>query len=190
MACQLAAPSAHLVLEAGRVALLAALRHLHEDRDFLLWLHAFGIAFPASCNLALLAVDALLVALRQFLLLAALLLAALPLLGMLLHAFLDTLGMACQLAAPSAHLVLEAGRVALLAALHHLHEDRDFLLRMLHAFGIAFPASCNLALPAVDALLVALRQFLLLAALAALLRDLLLAALLLLSMAHLLQLPD
>jgi len=188
MACQLAAPSAHLVLEAGRVALLAALRHLHEDRDFLLWLHAFGIAFPASCNLALLAVDALPVALRQFLLLAALLLAAL-LLGMLLHAFLDTLGMACQLAAPSAHLVLEAGRVALLAALRHLHEDRDFLL-WLHAFGIAFPASCNLALLAVDALLVALRQFLLLAALAALLRDLLLAALLLLSMAHLLQLPD
>merc|ERR1712216_583488 len=149
MACQLAAPSAHLVLEAGRVALLAALHHLHEDRDFLLrMLHAFGIAFPAKCNLALPALDALLVALRQFLLLTALLLAALPLLGMLLHAFLDTLGMACQLAAPSAHLVLEAGRVALLAALHHLHEDRDFLLRMLHAFGIAFPAKCNLALPA------------------------------------------
>merc|ERR1712205_187974 len=63
-----------------------------------------------------------------------------------------------------AHTLFLAGRVALLAALHHLHEDRDFLLRMLHAFGIAFPAKCNLALPALDALLVALRQFLLLAA--------------------------
>merc|ERR1712216_752759 len=74
---------------------------------FLRMLHAFGIAFPAKCNLALPALDALLVALRQFLLLAALLLAALPLLGMLLHAFLDTLGMACQLAAPAHTLFLK-----------------------------------------------------------------------------------
>merc|ERR1712205_218004 len=151
--CNLALPAVDALLVALRqFLLLAALHHLHEDRDFLLrMLHAFGIAFPAICNLALPAVDALL--------------AALPLLGMLLHAFLDTLGMACQLAAPSAHLVLEAGRVALLAALHHLHEDRDFLLRMLHAFGIAFPAKCNLALPALDALLVALGSFFFLAAL-------------------------
>merc|ERR1712216_556697 len=114
--CNLALPAVDALLVALRqFLLLAALHHLHEDRDFLLrMLHAFGIAFPAICNLALPAVDALLVALRQFLLLAALLLAALPLLGMLLHAFLDTLGIACQLAAPSAHLVLEAGRVALL----------------------------------------------------------------------------